>query len=39
MSEREVDGLVLVEPSEVGRLRGAGRGQEEGESRERGDDD
>jgi hypothetical protein len=39
MGEREVHGLVLVEPSEVGRLSGAGRRQKEEESRERGDDD
>jgi hypothetical protein len=39
MGEREVDGLGFLEAREVagGRLRGAGRGQDEGEGRERGD--
>jgi hypothetical protein len=39
MDERKLDGLGLVQPREVGcgGLSGAGRRQEERESRERGD--
>jgi hypothetical protein len=37
MRERELDGLVLGQASEVRTLRGTGRGQDERERRERGD--
>jgi hypothetical protein len=40
MRERDLDRLALVQPREVvGRLRGGGRGQDEGEGRERGERD
>jgi hypothetical protein len=38
MRERKLDGLVLGQASEVGTLRGAGRGQDERERRDCGDD-